>query len=802
MSRLWHTHPVLIACAFVLHLWSLNLDQGVSIRAVLVPLVATSASAAALTAICALASRSLAGGALAATATVIVVLGYEQVRPLISVASDAVFLVGWALLWVGVLVVIARARSLRGRSVMPLSQALSVMATVLIAMNLLPIVLHGMAGGQAAAAPVELTLTEGPNAVAPDERPDIYYLMFDRYPSAETLLGVFGFDNTPFVESLEARGFFVADDSFANYPKTAPSIASSLDMNYLDRDRLAANAAGPADWTPVYDLLGGSLAAPRFLNGLGYTYVSLPSWYEQSGSGSDVDVRLSLGGASEFASVLYGTTIVSAIQEELGWTSPVDFRDRSRAHSLFQLDRLVALDEIPSPKLVFAHVLVPHDPFVFDRDGSFVSEELAASRSYRDSFIRQVEYANRRILDVIDRLQAATPDRPPVIMLQADEGPFPERYVKQTVGFDWTEATIDELREKYLILNAYAFPGVTSPDLHESITPVNSFRALLRAYFDVDIPIVADRAFVFTDELHLYDLFEITSLLGADAGGDPSLQASYDLGNTALDRWTAGKTRRYTVTVTNLGSTSWESEGPDAQRLGISFGGDSERPGDGWVTDERIGLPRDVRPGEAVAIPVAVAAPDADGGYVLRHRMSRGAQWSSDIGQVEVAVSSTIDTWEDQLSARYRPEHTPIWNVGEQRTIEIELTNTGSYTWNAGGDRLVRLGVSFGQESDDVGAGWSTDERYMLDRDVTPGESATLRAAVTAPATPGDYTVRYRMVKEGTAWFDELQRARVSVRPLTGSGDAWPGLIAGAAGALVLLGLAVRLVSRRRTRRR
>lgn len=795
MSRLWHAHPVLVAGAFIGFLWSANLDQGVSIVAVMLPLLATSAAAVALTAVGAVTYRGLARGALAATATVIAVLGYEHVRRLVSIAPDDAFLVGWTVVWIGVLVLVGRVRS-----VMRIGRPVTVVATVVIGLNLVPIAMHGLARGQAADAASEQTLTEGSDAVAPEDRPDIYYLIFDRYPSAETLEEVFGFDNTPFLESLETRGFFVAGESFANYPKTATSIVSSLDMDYLDGDRLASSAAGPADWTPVYDLLEGSLAAPRFLTSLGYTYVSLPSWFEQTGSGSDVDARLSLGGASQFASVLFGTTMLSAVQDELGWTSPVDFRLRAREQSLFQLDRLVTLDEIPSPKLVFAHVLLPHDPFVFDRDGSFVTAELEASRSHRDSFVRQLEYANSRILGVIDELQSANPDRPPVILLQADEGPFPDRYVKQTVGFDWTQATIDEVREKFLILNAYAFPGVTSPDLHEGITPVNSFRALLRAYFDVDIPILEDRAFIFTAERRLYDLFEITALLDADAGRDPTLNASYGIGSaaTAMERWTAGETRRYTATVTNLGSTTWEADGVEAPRLGVSFGGESERPGDGWATDQRIVLPHDVRPGESVAVPLEVTAPDADGAYVLRHRMSRGALWSSDVAQVEVAVTSTIVTWEDQLSARYRADERPIWSAAEQHTLEIELTNTGTYTWNAGGDRLVRLSVSFGHESDSPGDGWSTDERFALDRDVAPGEEATLRVTVTAPEAPGDYAVRYRLVKENTIWFDELRRADVSVLPRTGIAG-WPWLGAGAVGAVTLIGVATVLARRHRT---
>ena len=37
-----------------------------------------------------------------------------------------------------------------------------------------------------------------------------------------------------------------------------------------------------------------------------------------------------------------------------------------RAHTLYELDRLDEIPVLPGPKFVFAHLLLPHDPYVFD----------------------------------------------------------------------------------------------------------------------------------------------------------------------------------------------------------------------------------------------------------------------------------------------------------------------------------------------------------------------------------------------------------------------------------------------------
>ena len=62
------------------------------------------------------------------------------------------------------------------------------------------------------------------------DRPDVYYVILDRYANSWTLANLYGYDNTPFLEALRERGFYVADEAWANYFKTAFSVSSSLDM--------------------------------------------------------------------------------------------------------------------------------------------------------------------------------------------------------------------------------------------------------------------------------------------------------------------------------------------------------------------------------------------------------------------------------------------------------------------------------------------------------------------------------------------------------------------------------------------
>ncbi len=103
----------------------------------------------------------------------------------------------------------------------------------------------------------------------------------------------------------------------------------------------------------------------------------------------------------------------------------------------YQTGQLDSIADEPGPKYVFAHILLPHPPFIYLGDGTYAPGKA----TYRS----QLEYVNTFILDYVDRLIDSPEDEQPIIILQADEGPFPARYDANVEGFDWATATDDEL---------------------------------------------------------------------------------------------------------------------------------------------------------------------------------------------------------------------------------------------------------------------------------------------------------------------------------------------------------------------
>ena len=79
---------------------------------------------------------------------------------------------------------------------------------------------------------------ENPNPIILDNgfknTPDVYYIILDEYAPLRTLDEFYHYDNSEFVKFLEEKGFYVTKNSHSNYAQTSTSLASTLNMKYLN----------------------------------------------------------------------------------------------------------------------------------------------------------------------------------------------------------------------------------------------------------------------------------------------------------------------------------------------------------------------------------------------------------------------------------------------------------------------------------------------------------------------------------------------------------------------------------------
>jgi hypothetical protein len=355
-----------------------------------------------------------------------------------------------------------------------------------------------------------LTMSPAPS---PGQRlPDVYWIILDRYGSGNVIDKYFEYDNAPFLDELGERGFYIAQHATANYLKTALSLVSSRNMQYLDFDVLRERATSDRDWGPLYADLSAPFQVEHYLASAGYRFIYLGTYWSPTARHPSAEINYVYDQlASEFLDVLTGSTMLVAL-EGLGPESPFDWRRNRWNQTRYEWDSLNRASSLGGPKFVHAHFALPHEPYVFHADGSFVSAEDEQGRPREVNYVDQLRFTNGQVLDWLDSLLSVPSSERPIVIIQADEGPFPIRYARGEGAFDWTTATPEELEEKFGILSAFYLPDRTPQEvgLYDSITPVNQFRAIFGEYFGLDLPLLPDRNWIFTNQVHIYTEIDVT----------------------------------------------------------------------------------------------------------------------------------------------------------------------------------------------------------------------------------------------------------------------------------------------------
>jgi len=393
------------------------------------------------------------------------------------------------------------------RNLSDLTKILNILGLILMMIPLVAIGSHKFKTNSAVWDPktMEDIGNEQQLSTNPQKLRDIYYIILDRYPDADTLQRIWAFDNKEFIDYLTNRGFYVATESRSNYLKTAHSLASSLNAQFINflRDQVGEESS---DWLPLYQMLQ-DYKVQRFLKSKGYKYLHFGSWWGPTSKNKHADTNFKLQRLSEFFSILFKTTIFFPIAVALGMD---DRREEIARRVLYKFDALSEIPKIHEPTFVFAHMIIPHSPYVFDRNGNFLTETQVNNRSRRENYLEQLIFTNMKIKILIDKILLNS-DIKPIIILQADEGTFPNRYINEGPSFKWEHATEEELKEKMGILNAYYLPEIDFDVLYPSITPVNSFRLIFRHYFGLNLKMLPDKMYAFVDENRLYSFFDVTN---------------------------------------------------------------------------------------------------------------------------------------------------------------------------------------------------------------------------------------------------------------------------------------------------
>ena len=503
-------HPILFAAFPVIFLWAHNVDQGLDFDEVVRPLLLSIAIAGGLWF---LGTRLLhdsrrAGLIVSVLALMFFSFGYvAHATGHIEGANVTLLLAGWCALAVVVVALLVRG----GSWVPAATNGFNIAAAVLVGLNLFTIgwaqIFPG-AGSEAFIAQGAPTLPPHLASTPPANRPDVYYIIFDEYGGTSTMRDFFHYDELPLMRWLQSKGFDVPAESATNYPRTELAVASSMNLRYLSflTQKLGRNTGNVA---PINTLLEHSQIG-NIMKSLGYNYIHIGSWVTDTHTAANADVNLVARGESDFSNLLLQQT---AVEQATG----NDIRSVAWRTTKYQLWATEHLQRYAGPRFVFTHIICPHGPLVFGRDGSLISHATVMREGEANAYRNQHIWVDSQIRQLVDTLLDEPASQRPVIVLQADEGPYPAEPTEWPIHPD-----PNQLEMKFDILNAYYLPGVPKSAVWPTITPVNTFRMILDQYFHAGLAHLPDREYTFSNlEHHLYDFRDVTELVHQAIWGRP-----------------------------------------------------------------------------------------------------------------------------------------------------------------------------------------------------------------------------------------------------------------------------------------
>ena len=366
---------------------------------------------------------------------------------------------------------------------------LLVMVSALIIINLITLIpgeiqKHGSVLA-ASRQEVEQPTKSGRNYHEAINYPDVYLLIFDEYASIDVIKEDYGYNNSDFVEFLNENNLFLAENSKVSHPTTIRTLPELLNIRYFEEDRTEAELINLYYDNYLFEYFSSKDYQIVFLNGY-QEHRPIP---ENSTSDllhityDDFQIYERSFFVDSFYALLFSRTLVKPFELLLDTDADTYWYHGNLGFFNYLSN---AAPKMESPKFVYAHIMSPHLPYVFDRDGNFTRnktnywefEEYDKSE-LRTMYLEQYIYVTSVIKNIIDSIQKHNDEA--IIIIQSDHGPRP------------TSAGNHDIDDALKIINIIYFPDKDYSGLDHDISPVNTLRVMLNKYFNEDFEMLEDR---------------------------------------------------------------------------------------------------------------------------------------------------------------------------------------------------------------------------------------------------------------------------------------------------------------------
>ena len=348
---------------------------------------------------------------------------------------------------------------------------------------------------------------------APTKPSDIYFIILDGYVRSDVLKELYGFDNSEFTNFLLKNNFIIPTDNHSNYAKTALSVSSTLNMQYVQT--LLPDAERWPFWWLMTPFIKNSQVR-MMLENAGYKTVSVASEWEITNlDDADIFLKPYPIRMNDYEKLLFHTSPLSLFTPFVEKFTLLNTYPSHRKMVEFELKAISEIPDLESPKFVYAHIIAVHPPFIFDKNGNSITPEYKFSfgddkefpgnlEQYRTGYIHQLQFINHQMESVIDSILKSSVN-PPIIIILGDHG--------SGMLTDYSTPSNGCIRERFSNFAAFYLPGMEKNEFPMDISSVNIFRLIFDRYFGTDLKLLENEYYFPGDPTFIFRYKDIADRL-------------------------------------------------------------------------------------------------------------------------------------------------------------------------------------------------------------------------------------------------------------------------------------------------
>lgn len=314
------------------------------------------------------------------------------------------------------------------------------------------------------------------------EKPNVYFFLFDEYGGFECLEHYYDYDNSPFYDAMEQRGF-TATKSCHNTESilTVTLVPNLMNMNYVAEDSMSIKTRD------------AMLVMPNFFrtfrdNGYAINLINHVDYFGTEGC-TVLTENQSRRTISDYLLKNSMYHYLKPVKDLLNmyikadyvatYTGPLfDAMDAGRTCTEYVGDQ---------PTLTMGYFQTPHAPTILDKHGNLVDnyENVGWYWGEFQYYLGQLEFVNSFILEAVDNIIANDPDA--LIIVQSDHGVRQAKHYYELGWWKTYDAPSENLYQQNT-MNFVRYRGQSFPI--EGETGINSLRIILNQVFGTDYEMI------------------------------------------------------------------------------------------------------------------------------------------------------------------------------------------------------------------------------------------------------------------------------------------------------------------------